>query len=61
MAVPVVQAVMRQLLVSLGLPLPATPWSLGLAQQALREAAFDEACEAIDSHWRRQGLDLVGP
>eukprot|EP00969_Alexandrium_andersonii_P081927 3611197-Alexandrium_andersonii.AAC.1 len=61
MAVPVVQSVMRQLLVSLGIALPPTPWSMGRAQEAIRTAAFDAGCEAIDDHWRRAGMNVDGP
>eukprot|EP00969_Alexandrium_andersonii_P157367 6955847-Alexandrium_andersonii.AAC.1 len=61
MAVPVVQSVMRQLLVSLGVALPPTPWAAGRAQEAIREAAHAAACAAIDDRWRQAGMDVDGP
>eukprot|EP00969_Alexandrium_andersonii_P132850 5875337-Alexandrium_andersonii.AAC.1 len=61
MAVPVVQAVMRQLLVSIGIALPPTPWSAGSAQESIRTAASEVGCEAIDAHWRQAGMNVDGP
>eukprot|EP00969_Alexandrium_andersonii_P177101 7831131-Alexandrium_andersonii.AAC.1 len=61
MAAPVVRSLMRQLLVSLGIELPPTPWAMGRAQAAIRDAAYAAACAAIDAHWRRAGMNVDGP
>eukprot|EP00969_Alexandrium_andersonii_P195519 8637072-Alexandrium_andersonii.AAC.1 len=52
---------MRQLLVRLGIVLPPMPWAAGRAQAATREAPHAAACDAIDEHWRRAGVDVDGP
>eukprot|EP00969_Alexandrium_andersonii_P360444 15455353-Alexandrium_andersonii.AAC.1 len=51
-AVPVAQAVPRQLLLSMGRVLPDTPWAVSQAQADFRKAAYFCGRDAINQHWR---------
>eukprot|EP00969_Alexandrium_andersonii_P119025 5262573-Alexandrium_andersonii.AAC.1 len=60
MAVPVVQGVMRQLLLAQGFDLPDPPWVTGEAQADIAGEAYKRACEAIDAHSRSISTDVDG-
>eukprot|EP00969_Alexandrium_andersonii_P075970 3349223-Alexandrium_andersonii.AAC.1 len=60
MPVPVVQGIVRELLVALGYDLPCPPWVTGMAQRAIEEEARLRARAAIHAHSRSVGFGVGG-